>query len=266
MWNRTKKEHAKLNKANRIDIYKTLTVWAAIGGVGPIGFFLNHNILHTPQPISRTFTGYERDQAPMGDYYETYDYQFASPGDLSSNITGFILGVFAAIAVALLFYCIARFIADPIMHRIDMRTEACSPKQIWLKMFVMTLVVILYCGTMVFAAEYEAYPEEQYIWLSDGRGNEYRVNKQEYEKYSQKKELDEEHVNSDADYNIGPEEKNETKAEEDTEKTPVERGYPSNDLEYYIDHPNEPVPQELAEELMAPDSYNPGMDYNGYTY
>lgn len=245
MWNRTKEEHAKLNKENRIDSYKALTVLAAIGGAGPICLFLNHNILRTPQPVVRIFTGYERDQAPMGDYYETYHYQFASPGDQASNITGFILGIFAAVAVALLFYCIARFIVDPVMHRIDMRTETYSKKQLWLKRLVMTFVVFLYCGTMVFAVEYDAYPEDQYVGLSDGRGNEISVNKQEYEKYSQKKDSDEENINRGDDANSEPEQKTETKAEEDTGKTPVERGYPSNDLEYYIDHPNEPMPRNL---------------------
>ena len=33
MWNRTREEHAKLNKANRIDSYKTLTVWVARVGI-----------------------------------------------------------------------------------------------------------------------------------------------------------------------------------------------------------------------------------------
>ena len=48
---------------------------------------------------------------------------------------------------------------------------------------------------------------------------------------------------------------------EDRSKTPVERGYPSNDIEYYVNYPDEPMPPELVEELMIPDEYNPGMDY-----
>ena len=46
-------------------------------------------------------------------------------------------------------------------------------------------------------------------------------------------------------------------ATDDLSKTPVERGYPSNDLEYYINHPNEPMPREIQNELMAPDYYSP---------
>ena len=35
----------------------------------------------------------------------------------------------------------------------------------------------------------------------------------------------------------------------------------SNDIEYYVNHPDESMPPELVEELMIPDDYNPGMDY-----
>lgn len=57
-----------------------------------------------------------------------------------------------------------------------------------------------------------------------------------------------------------------TSETEDLSKTPVERGYPSNDLEYYIDHPDEPMPQELFEELIAPDSSDPGMQLDPEIY
>lgn len=66
---------------------------------------------------------YMGNSAPMGDSYEVYSYEWASGSDHAQNVMGFILGIFAAIAVALLFYCIARFIADPIMYRIDLKTD-----------------------------------------------------------------------------------------------------------------------------------------------
>lgn len=260
-------EHAQFNKECRIDLYKKATFWAAIGGIGPVAYFLNHNVLRTPEPIGRTFTGYEPNPEPMGGYDVRYDYHFASSGDEVLNIAGFLLGVVAAIGIALLFYCIARFIADPIMYQIDLNTEEYSNKQLWLKRLVMTFVVLLYCGTMVFAFEYDAYPKDQYICLSDGQGNEYRVDKEEYEKYNKKAESIEnnqkEDMKTDEDSNETKETRTKDKA--DLSKTPVERGYPSNDLEYYIDHPDEPMPQELAEELMAPDSYSPGMDHDPET-
>lgn len=267
MWGiRTREDHAQFNKGYRLDLYKKATVWAALGGIGPIGLFLNENILHTPVPISATFEGYSADGAPNGDTYEVYDYEWASTGDHLLNIGGFILGVFAAVAVALLFYCLARFVADPIMYRVDIKTKEDSPLQLWLKRIVMIIVVLMYCGTMVFATHYNMYSEDDYIWLSDG-DTYYRVDKDEYEKY----------MNGQG-YNGNDMQEKETEATtkatksttepttEDLSKTPVERGYPSNDLQYYIDHPDEPMPQELVDELMAPDSYNPGMDYNGYPY
>ena len=262
MWGiRTREDHAQFNKGYRLDLYKKATVWAALGGIGPIGLFLNENILHTPKPISSTFQGYQSDGAPMGDTYEVYSHEWASTGDHLLNIGGFILGVFAAVAVALFFYCLARFVADPIMYRVDIKTKEDSPLQLWLKRIVMIIVVLLYCGTMAFAAEYNMYSEDDYIWLSDG-DTYYRVDKDEYEKY----------MNGQG-YNGNDMQENETEATtkatesttepttEDLSKTPVERGYPSNDLQYYIDHPDDPMPQELTDDLMAPDSYNPGMDY-----
>lgn len=125
---------------------------------------------------------YMGNSAPMGDSYEVYSYEWASGSDHAQNVMGFILGIFAAIAVALLFYCIARFIADPIMYRIDLKTKEHSQLQLWLKRIIMVFVVLLYCGTMVFAYEYDAYPDDEYIWLSDG-DTYYRVDKDEYEKY-----------------------------------------------------------------------------------
>lgn len=41
-------------------------------------------------------------------------------------------------------------------------------------------------------------------------------------------------------------------SDENGGKTPVERGYPSNDLQYYIDHPNEPMPEEIVRQLEIP--------------
>lgn len=263
---RTREEHAQFNKGCRLDLYKKATIWAAIGGIGPIGFFLNDNILHTPQPISSTFQGYQSDGAPMGDTYEVYSHEWASTSDHLLSIGGFILGVFAAIAVALLFYCIARFIADPIMYRIDIKTEENSPIQLWLKRIIMALVVLSYCGTMVFAAGYDAYSDDDYVWLSDG-DTYIRVDKDEYDKYMRDKDPNGNDTQENEEKTTTrPTESTTEPTTEDLSKTPVERGYPSNDLDYYIDHPDEPMPQELIDELMAPDSYDPRTDYDGYPY
>ena len=258
---RTREEYAEFNKENRLDLYWKATFWAAIGGIGPVGFFLCHNILNTPQPIGRHFLGYERDQAPMGDYREVYSYDFASSGDHALNILGFILGIFAAIAVAMAFYCLARFVADPIMYRVDLHTEHNSGLQVWTQRIIMTIVVLLYCGCMVFAYEYDAYPEDQYIWLSDGEGNEFRVSKEDYDRYMKDSPTDKE-KESEAVQETTTEPATEATKDEDRGKTPVERGYPSNDPQYYIDHPDEPMPQELIDELLGPGGYNPGMDYD----
>ena len=258
MW--TREELAERNKVARIDLYKTGAFWAAFGAITPMAFFLNHNILRTPEPIGRTFTGYQREQVPMGDYYETYNYHYASPGDEWQNVMGFILGIFAAVAVAFLFYCIARYIADPIMYRIDLRTEQYSNTQRWLKRIVMVCVVLLYCGSMVFAYEYDAHPEDQRVWLSDGKGNEFSVPLEEYEKYMKDAEKQK---NTETTTTTQPATEpttqpatEPTEPTEDRSKTPVERGYPSNDVDYYIDHPDEPMPPELIEELVGPELYD----------
>ena len=267
MWGkRTREEQAQLNKGYRIDLYKKATFWAALGGIGPIGFFLNENVLNTPKPISATFEGFQSDGAPMGDTYEVYSYDWASTSDHALSILGFVLGVFAAVAVALAFYCIARFIADPIMYKIDMKIKEDSPQQLWLKRIVMILVVLLYCSTMAFAAEYDAYPEDEYVWLSDGK-TYIRVDKDEYDKYMNDKDSSgRDNQVKEETTTTRPTESTTEHTTEDLSKTPVERGYPSNDLQYYIDHPDEPMPQELINELVEPDSYNPGMDYNDYPY
>lgn len=238
MSQQTREEYAQFNRECRIDIYKRLTLWAAIGAVGPMGFFLSHNVLHTPQPVARTFTGYHEDMYPMGDSYETYNYEYASAGDHALDILGFVLGLFAAVAVALLFYCLARFVADPIMYRIDLRTEKESGLQLWSKRIVMTIIVLLYCSSMVFAYSYDAYPDRE-----------------DYDVYTKETHAPPDIQEEDAEDPEGGQD------ETEPSKTPVERGYPSNDLQYYIDHPDEPMPQELAEELMAPDDYSPEMDY-----
>ncbi|MCR5034351.1 MAG: hypothetical protein K6B42_02900 [Clostridia bacterium] len=190
----------------------------------------------------------------MGDTYETYTYHFASAGDEALNIMGFVMGILAAVAVAVLFYCIARFIADPIMYRIDLRAMQYSAAQQWLKRLVMGCVVLLYCGSMVFAYEYDARPEDQSVWLSDGEGNEYRVPVDVYEKHMNDAEADEQETTQGTTQSTTqPATDRATEPTEDMSKTPVERGYPSNDLQYYIDHPDVEMPPEIINELMEPE-------------
>lgn len=257
----TREKQAQFNKENRLELYKKAIPWAAIGGIGPIGFFLSENVLNTPKPVSATFEGYQSDGAPLGDTYEVYSYEWASGADHALSVMGFVLGIFAAVAVALLFYGIARFIADPIMYRIDLKTEQDSNPQLWLKRIVMILVVLLYCGTMAFAGEYKAYPDDEYVWLSEGNTH-IRVDKDEYDKYMNDTDNGETKA-TEPTTEPATEPTTEPATEpttEDLSKTPVERGYPSNDLDYYIEHPNEPMPKELLDEIMK-DSYDPGSEY-----
>lgn len=185
MWNKpTREEIAEMNKGSRIEAYGKLACLAALAAVGPMGVFVTNNILNAPEPISRTFTGYETEQVPMGNSYETYDYQYASSDGEGLHLVGFFLGILAAVALALLFYCFARFVVDPLMHKIDLHTEPYSNVQLWSKRCIMAFVVALFCATVVFSVEYDKYPDDEYVWLSDGQGTEYRVNKEEYEKYS----------------------------------------------------------------------------------
>ena len=256
MWGtRTREQHAEFNKGWRLKNYKTWTFWAAMGGIGPVGYFLCENVLNTPKPISATFEGYQSDGAPLGDTYEVYSYEWASTSDHALNVLGFVIGVFAAIAIALIFYCIARFVADPIMYKIDLKTEMHSQRQLWLKRIVMAIVVVLYCATMAFAGLYDAYPDEEYVWLANG-DTYIRVDKDEYDKYMKDADKEVEQQEVDEDTTKSTESATEPTTE-DLSKTPVERGYPSNDLQYYIDHPNEPMPRELKDELMKPDYYSP---------
>jgi len=251
MWeNWTRKEHADFNRQNRLSLYMGAAVWAALGGVCPFAYFLSAHVLHSPEPVSTTLEGYQRDGAPMGDSYEVYSHEWASGADETSYILALVLGVFAAAAVALIFYCIARFIADPIMYRIDLKTEHDSPLQLWLKRLIMVLVVLLYCGTIAFAATYEGQPED--AAPAAVPETEEPATEPATEPASEPEAVPE------AEPATQPPTEPTT---EDLSKTPVERGYPSNDLDYYIEHPDEPMPKELIDEVTR-DSYNPGLEYD----
>ena len=116
----TQKDYADINYSNRIGDFPKAAIAAAIAEIGQIGYFVCENVMNTPKPISMEFLGYSREQIPMGDYNEVYSYEYSSPGYHALNILGFIFGLFAAVAVVFVFYCIARYIANPIMYKIAM--------------------------------------------------------------------------------------------------------------------------------------------------
>ena len=201
MWNIGSRDNiAQFNKESRLGIYLHLAFWAAFAGMAPMGFFINNNILNAPEPISRTFTGYTTyNGAPLDDdMLETYDVQYADPNGGTLQLAGFCIGILAAAFIAFLFYCLARFVADPIMYKIDLHTEPHSAVQLWSKRCIMGFVVLLFCATMVFAGTYDRYPDGDYVWISNGQGTEIRVDKEEYEKYLSEPTEEE-------DYVMGPE-------------------------------------------------------------
>lgn len=71
---------------------------------------------------------------------------------------------------------------DCVVTADDVTWRKPNPKAEWLKRGVMAIVILLYCGTMVFAGTYEKFQEDQYVWLVDNEGTYHRVDKTDYEK------------------------------------------------------------------------------------
>ena len=152
MWETwTKEKQAQFNKGNRIYDYARFAVWSYLLGAAPIAAFF-YAVFNAPKPVSVTFEGYERDPVPMGGYNEIYSEDWASgtdDGTMSLLYCG--LALVAAAAVIFVIYCIARFVADPIMYKIDLKFDDKPQLQAWLKRAVMGVVVLLYCSTIIFA-------------------------------------------------------------------------------------------------------------------
>ena len=311
---RSKEEYAKGNKEGRVELYLYAAGIAAFFTAVPIGWFFSSIILDPPQPVSSEFAGVESEGWPVGGSREVYHHEWASAGDAAMSVVAFVFALVAGVAFAALMYCVARFLADPIMYRIDMHFEMGSTPAIRLKRAVMGAVLLIYLGVLAVAFVYHVTPDDRYVWLQDSEGVYHRVDRETYEKYTgnpgdadtrseEEKAAEGEDPAAGAgaagagaagDGSAGAGAENpaaggsaagagtdnpaagendgaetpangdasaETPTTEDRSKTPVERGYPSNDIEYYVNHPDEPMPPELVEELMIPDEYNPGMDY-----
>lgn len=255
MWGAwTKEKQAQFNRNNRIDDYATYAIWGFLLGAVPIAAFF-YAVFNAPKPVSVTLEGYERDPAPMGGYNEVYSEKWTSGDDHTMSLLYCGLAIIAAAAVIFLIYCIARFIAEPIMYKIDLKTDDKPQLQTWLKRAVMGIVVLLYFGTVISAGIYANELDDKYVWLTDG-DTKVRVEKDLYDKYMNNNNKSKDENDSD-EHSTESKEPTTEPTTEDLSKTPVERGYPSNDLQYYIDHPNEPMPRELKDELMKPDYYSP---------
>lgn len=255
---RTREDIAASNQNHRKRAYAIGAAWGALGAMGPFGMFFCDVIMKVPQPISTTYKSGASDDVPLGDRYEVWDAQYASTADEVSAIVWLLVGALAGVAFAVLLYFFAVYVADPVMCRIDLRNDGNREKGVWLKRGIVGAIIAVYCLVCIGLMMGSQSVSEKYVWLADDKGTYYRIDRNTYEYYRSKnnnqvKERETETTT----------ESTEPTKEPTTEKkkTPVERGYPSNDLQYYIDHPDEPMPEEVLGELYKMD-YDPGMSYD----
>ena len=244
MYNDQQREHKRIRHEIRVGHYKTACFWATFGIMLPCFNFVGQIMLHIteyPKPIHTIYEGtYTRQVNPWQvDVYDSYDYIYETPADENKAVFienfSYFLGTVLAILIAYGFYLLFVRVVEPFIFKsIDFNDKYDEKKAAVRRKTVIGLVVVLYCCLFVFMMEFDINATASNInndtQQSDGLEELENMEDDEF----------------DAIYNHEKEKATEIK------ETPVDRGYPSNELQYYIDHPNEPMPEEIINELLRP--------------
>lgn len=154
----------------------------ALGAMIPFGLFMSSVILKVPYSLSTVFS--TSSSALLGFARETCDAQYhASVTGVIQGTVWFGIGTLIGIAFAAVMFCLARFVADPIIGRIDNHFGADSRKANILRREITILLIAIYGVTCITMAVNAYIVEENSVWLYDESETHYRVDKNEFREF-----------------------------------------------------------------------------------
>lgn len=236
--------HERMIKLNmherRIKNYKTACFWGFFGMIGACANFWG-KIIKLPEPAYVIYNGVkEQYYNPWyTDVYEDYDYVYNNAAEetdaIMLKILAFALTIMLALAIVGICYLLFVYVLEKyFLKHVEFNQKYDDKKAKTIRKSLIGLVVVFYCVAWLGLISFDGFD------VHSTKSTQQRTEEMEFPE-------DEEF---DKIYN------HEEDKDKIVEETPMDRGYPSNDLQYYIDHPNEPMPEEIINEVLAPSSYD----------